>query len=51
MAVVLEREGLPTVDPLFGRRYWPALKAYLDRRAGISTAGVGVVPDGKENWS
>lgn len=30
LAVVLEREGLPKVDLLFGRRYWPAVKAWLD---------------------
>lgn len=51
LAVVLEREGLPIVDPLFGRRYWPAVKAFLDRRAGITASNVAAVPDGKENWS
>jgi hypothetical protein len=27
-----EGVGLPRVDPLFGGRYWPAVKAYLDKR-------------------
>jgi hypothetical protein len=32
-AYVLEKAGLPTGDPLFcGRRYWPAVKEFLDRR-------------------
>ena len=35
LAVVLERNGLPRVDPQFGARYWPAVKAFLDRRAGM----------------
>jgi hypothetical protein len=30
LAVVLEREGLPKVVPEFGRRYWPAVKAWFD---------------------
>ncbi|MGN8096208.1 hypothetical protein [Methylobacterium sp. 22177] len=32
LAVVLERGGFPRVDPQFGGRYWPAVKAFLDRR-------------------
>ncbi len=28
--------GFPVPDPLFGkRRYWPAVKAWLDRRYGM----------------
>lgn len=31
--IVLERSGFPPKDPQFGnRRYWPAVKAWLDRR-------------------
>ncbi|MHA6297836.1 hypothetical protein [Devosia sp. CAU 1758] len=52
LSVVLEREGLPRVDPLTGCRYWPAVKAFLDRRHGL---GVGsLLPstaDGAENWN
>ena len=50
LAVVLERQGLPRVDPAFGARYWPAVKAWLDRRAGIGSMTVPATPDGKENW-
>lgn len=31
IAAVLERRGLPRVDPQFGGRYWPKVKAFLDR--------------------
>lgn len=31
IAQVLERSGLPRVDPQFGGRYWPAVKGFLDR--------------------
>ncbi|TXN64470.1 hypothetical protein FV230_18405 [Methylobacterium sp. WL6] len=32
LAVVLERGGFPKVDVMMGGRYWPAVKAFLDRR-------------------
>lgn len=45
-AIVLERSGLPRKDPQFGdRRYWPAVRAYLDRRAGLDLRGGGVMAD------
>lgn len=35
-ARVLERQGLPLRDPLFcERRYWPSVRAFLDRRNGL----------------
>ena len=44
-AVVLEKQGLPRPDPLFGhRRYWPAVRAFLDRRAGLGTPSPGTRP-------
>lgn len=54
LAQLLERHGFPRVDPQFGGRYWPAVRAYLDRRHGLRDS---VVPsksdDGAntENWS
>lgn len=49
-AAVLARDGLPRPDPLFGgRRHWPAVKAFLDRRAGLGQSSVPVT-DGSENW-
>ena len=48
----LSKAGFPTPDPLFeNRRYWPAVKVWLDRRYGMgdgrqSYRGL----DGKESW-
>lgn len=49
-ALVLERKGLPLQDPQFGdRRYWPAVKAFLDRRAGLAQNAAPLAPDGGED--
>ncbi len=51
MAVVLERHGLPRVDPLMGGRYWPAVRAWLDQRNGLGgSMPVPSKPDGQETW-
>lgn len=50
VAVLLEREGLPRVDPIMGGRYWPAVRAFLDRRNGLRTASVAASADGDETW-
>lgn len=50
LAPSLERQGMPRVDPVFGGRYWPAVRAWLDRRAGIGSGTVPAAPDGEENW-
>ncbi|NTI29258.1 winged helix-turn-helix domain-containing protein [Rhizobium rhizogenes] len=48
------KSGFPMKDPLFAdRRYWPAVKAWLDHRYGLCADGTlhglpGV--DGVENW-
>lgn len=47
-AVVLEREGLPRVDPIMGGRYWPAVLAYFNKRYGIVSFGPSAM-DGTEN--
>jgi hypothetical protein len=51
IAVIWEREGLPRVDPFAGGRYWPAVRAFLDRRHGLRAANVPISADGDENWS
>jgi hypothetical protein len=49
---VLEKSGLPLPDPLFkNRRCWPAVRLYLDRRAGIRQDNSPLVRDGEENWN
>lgn len=63
----LEKSGFPLPDPVFkNRRYWPAVRAWLDRRYSL-TDGAGPFPldevepwkvaggskqalDGKETW-
>lgn len=50
IAVTLERHGLPKVDPLFGGRYWPAVKAWLDRHNGLGKDDVPQVPDGSDDY-
>jgi len=52
LAAAKALKGLPPVDPVFKfRRYWPAVRAYLDRRNGlIQNAALGVIDDGEETW-
>ncbi|CAO4142305.1 hypothetical protein PKCBPO_01109 [Methylorubrum thiocyanatum] len=45
---MLERDGLPRIDPLMGARYWPAVQAYWNRRYGLSHLEA-VALDGLEN--
>lgn len=47
-AKVLERDGLPRIDPLMGARYWPAVQAYWNRRYGLSRVEASSL-DGQEN--
>lgn len=52
VAAVLERDGLPPRDPLFGNcRYWPAVEAWLRRRNGLTSPDGAFAPDGQESWS
>lgn len=50
--IVLQRSGFPSPDPVFNnRRYWPAVKAFLDRRYGLDgSTKMLTKPDGEENW-
>lgn len=47
-AIILERDGLPRVDPIMGGRYWAAVEAFWRRRYGLSTA-MPSQPDGEDN--
>ena len=47
-AQVLERDGLPRIDPVMGGRYWPAVRAFWNKRYGLSTVEVSQ-PDGGEH--
>ncbi|MHB2209696.1 hypothetical protein [Methylobacterium sp. CM6257] len=47
-ARLLERDGLPRVDPFMGGRYWPAVRVFFNARYGLS--GVEALAlDGSEN--
>jgi len=48
---VWERQGLPLADPHTGRRYWPAVRAFLDRRAGLREHGPSPTTDGEERFN
>jgi hypothetical protein len=38
-------------DPLFGQpRYWPAVRSFLDRRAGMALTLAPLTRDGEEKW-
>lgn len=51
-AKALEQSGLPLRDPLFcNRRYWPAVRAFLDRRNGIGAPSQSQSSyRGEEHW-
>ncbi|MDW9582671.1 winged helix-turn-helix domain-containing protein [Sinorhizobium meliloti] len=48
------KAGFPPADPTFAnRRYWPAVKAWLDRRYGLYQGNAVTAPpglDGTEKW-
>jgi hypothetical protein len=48
-AAVQERHGLPQIDPVTGRRFLPAVLAFLYRRHGLGTQQP-ATPDGAETW-
>lgn len=47
-ATILERDGLPRIDPVMGGRYWPAVQAYWNRRYCLSSIKPSQ-PDGEDN--
>lgn len=47
-ARILERDGLPRIDPIMGGRFWPAVNAFWHRRYGLSRIEVSQ-PDGEED--
>ncbi|WP_020178050.1 hypothetical protein [Methylopila sp. M107] len=45
----LEKNGFPTRDVVMGRRYWPAVVAFWNRRYGVGSISAPSLPDGEEN--
>lgn len=50
LAALLEREGLPPIDPVMGGRYWPAVQVFFDRRHGVGGSTAPPALDGIETW-
>jgi hypothetical protein len=50
LAAMWEREGLTPIDPLTGKRLWPAVEAFFLRRHGLTTALIPAQADGVETW-
>ena len=47
LAQLHERDGMPKISAVWGGRYVPAVKAFLDAQFGLSTA-VPLAPNGVE---
>ena len=46
------RPGFPKRDPMFGdKRYWPAVRAFMANRYGLSMASATSPDDGEEPWN
>ncbi len=50
LAAVWEREGLPRIDPMTGKRFWPAVEKFLYCRHGLVADAVPSRTDGAETW-
>lgn len=50
-APLLERRGLPKIDPMMGGRYVPAVKAFFDREHGLTATPQPLAVDGREDLS
>ena len=45
-----ERQGFPRVDPLIGKRYWPAVETWLLQRYAGGPLPRTPEPEEEENW-
>jgi len=50
LAAALEKEGLPRIDPMTGKRYYPAVKRFLDARHNLVGEKPAPMVDGEETW-
>jgi hypothetical protein len=53
MTPLLEKKGLPRIDPLMHGRYVPAVRAFFDHLYGLDrdAASVPLAPDGVEDFN
>ena len=50
LAVMFEREGMPQIDPLTGKRFYPAVEQFFANRHGVRAGRVPATADGVEAW-
>lgn len=50
LAPLLERQGLPRIDPELGGRYIPAVKAFFDNKYGLISSPPLATQDGTERF-
>ncbi|WP_087881142.1 hypothetical protein [Nitrobacter vulgaris] len=48
LAVLHERQGMPRMSPVWGGRYVPAVKLFLDGQNGVTKAVTALAPNGIE---
>jgi hypothetical protein len=41
IAAMLEREGMPPINPIIGRRYWPAVAKWFERYEKVESTTPG----------
>ena len=52
IATLLEQKGMPPISSIFGGRYVPSVKGFLDTMQGINPMPVPLKEDGREGqWS
>lgn len=49
IAIILERQGFPQIEPLFGGRYWPACEMWFRGKHKIGSLQGFQKPDGVES--
>ena len=49
-AKTFERDGLPKPNPVIGKRYWPAIRKFLDAMEGVGQGGIQYDHRAKENF-
>jgi hypothetical protein len=49
LAALLEREGLPRIDPVMGGRYVPGIKRFFDVKHGVTDLPMPRAADGVED--
>jgi hypothetical protein len=51
IATLLERDGMPKINPLWGGRYVPSVKAFLDAANGLATLAPAKIDGIEGKWT